>query len=196
MLSYNKKWRMTMRVEKGEQGYICSRKRRDLIWLLAFVIIGIAIFLAGYFITKTRANIFTVLAVLMVLPGAKRVVALFVMIPRKSVPKDRYEKVKAAVGEGTLYTDYVFTSTEKIMHLDFLLVKNGNVLGVVASSKQDVPYMKKYITESVHKISSNFHVKIYDNDETFLKQVARLTHIEADAGQEKALLEFLHASIV
>lgn len=185
-----------MRVEKGEQGYICSRKRRDLIWLLAFVIIGIAIFLAGYFITKTRANIFTVLAVLMVLPGAKRVVALFVMIPRKSVPKDRYEKVKAAVGEGTLYTDYVFTSTEKIMHLDFLLVKNGNVLGVVASSKQDVPYMKKYITESVHKISSNFHVKIYDNDETFLKQVARLTHIEADAGQEKALLEFLHASIV
>lgn len=185
-----------MRVEKGEQGYIRSRKRWDLLWLFVFVLIGIAIFFAGYFITKTRANIFTVLAVLMVLPGAKRIVALFVMIPRKSVEKERYEIVKAATGEGTLYTDYVFTSTEKIMHLDFLLVKNGNVLGVVASSKQDVTYMKKYLTDSVHKISTHFHVKIFDNDEAFLKQVDRLTQIEADAGQEEALLEFLYASIV
>lgn len=184
-----------MKVEKGKQGYISSRKKIDFAWLLVFIALGIGIFLVGYFISKTRANIFTVLAVLMVLPGAKRMVALFVMLPRKSVEKERYERVKNAVGEGTLYTDYVFTSTEKIMHLDFLLVKNGNVLGVIAPSKQNVDYLKKYLTDSVHKISEHYHVKLFDDDEAFLKQVQRLSQVEADEGREKVLLDFLHASI-
>lgn len=185
-----------MKEEKGNPGYISSRKKIDLIFLLLFIVLGIAIFLAGYYITKTRANIFTVLAVLMVLPGAKRAVALFVMLPRKSVEKERYEKVKDAIGEGTLYADYVFTSTEKIMHLDFLLVKSGNVLGVIAPSRQDVAYVKKYLPDSVKKISSHYHVKLFDNDEEFLQQVKRLAQTEADEEGEKALLEFLYASIV
>lgn len=185
-----------MKVEKGNQGYITSRKKIDLIWLLAFVALGIAIFLVGYFVTRTRANIFTVMAVLLVLPGAKRMVALFVMLPRKSVDKERYDHIRNVVGEGHLYTDYVFTSTDKIMHLDFLFVKNGNVLCVIAPSKQDVPYMKKYLTDSVHRISEHYHVKFFDNDETFLKQVQRLSNVEADVTREKALLDFLHASIV
>lgn len=185
-----------MRVEKGNQGYISSRKKVDLIWLLAFIVLGVAIFFVGYFITKTRANIFTVLAVLMVLPGAKRMVALFVMLPRKSVSKEQYEKVKNAVGEGTLFTDYVFTSTEKIMHLDFLVIKNGNVLGVIAPSKQDVDYMKKYVTDSVHKVSTHFHVKFFDDDEALLKQLEKLSQVEADAEREEVLLDFLRASIV
>lgn len=184
-----------MKVEKGMQGYINSRKKIDFLWLLAFIALGIAIFFAGYLINRTRANIFTVLAVLMVLPGAKRLVALFVMLPRKSVEKERYEYVKNAVGDGTLYTDYVFTSTERIMHLDFLLVKNGNVLGVIAPSKQNVDYLKEYLTDSVHKISEHYHVKLFDNDEAFLKQVKRLSQAEVEKGREKALLDFLNSSI-
>ena len=183
-------------MEKGNPGYISSRKKIDLIYLLLFIVFGIVIFLAGYYITKTRANIFTVMAVLMVLPGAKRGVALFVMLPRRSVERERYEKVKNVIGDGTLYCDYVFTSTEKIMHLDFLLIKNGNVLGVIAPSRQDVDYVKKYLPESVNKISSHYHVKLFDNDEEFLGQVKRLAQTEPDEEQEKALLEFLYASIV
>ena len=185
-----------MKVEKGNPGYIRSRKKLDLICLLLFVVLGIAIFLSGYYITRTRANIFTVLAVLMVLPGAKRAVALFVMLPRRSVDRERYEKIKNEVGDGTLYCEYVFTSTEKIMHLDFLLVKNGNVLGVIAPSRQDIDYLKKYLPESVNKISDHYHVKLFDNDEEFLGQVKRLSQTEADEERDKALLEFLYASMV
>lgn len=185
-----------MKVEKGKEGYIRKRKKVDVICLLLFIVLGVIIFLSGYFITKTRANIFTVLAVLMVLPGAKRMVALFVLFPRKSVGKARYEKMENSVGEGTLYTDYVFTSTEKIMHLDFVLVKNGNVLCVIAPSKQDVDYMKKYLTDCVHKISSHYHVKFFNSDEELIRQVQHLSQIEADKEKEKELLDFLYSSIV
>ena len=116
--------------EKCTLGYLTKRKKAEILWIVFFVVLGVAIFLTGYLWSGVRANIFTVRAVLLVLPAAKHLVALIAMFRKKGVTKERYDKVKTAAGQAVLYTDYVFTSTEKIMHLDFLLVKNGNVLGM------------------------------------------------------------------
>lgn len=182
-----------MKIKKGNLGYIKHRKKIDLLWLLAFIALGVAIFLLGYFITHVRANIFTVLSVLMVLPAAKRIVALIVLLPRKGVSQERYEKIKPFIENGTLYADYVFTSTDQIMHLDFLLVKNGNVLGVIASSKQDADYMNKYLSDCVKKTAPGFHVQLFDKDEKLISHVQRLTKTEAGEEKEKALLEYLYS---
>lgn len=180
-----------MKTKKGEYGYIAGQKKKNLMVLLVLIVIAIGIFLTGYFLHKTRANIFTVMAVLMVLPGAKRVVALVVMVPKKSLEKSRYDKVKELAGDSTLFVDYVFSSTEKIMHLDYVLIRNGNVLGVVAKSKQDVEYMKKYITDCVQKTVSSFHVKIVDTDEQFEKQLEKLTQVEVSPEQEEKVVDLI-----
>lgn len=185
-----------MKIDKCELGYISKKKKVSLIWLLVSVLIGVAIFLVGYFWTHTRANIFTVVAVLMVLPAAKHVVALVVMLPKKEVEKARYDRMKEAAGEAVLLTDYVFTSTEKIMHLDFVLIKNGNVLGVTAQSRQDVPYMKKYLEDSVHKVAPSFYVKVLESDEKLLKQLDRLTQVEATPAREEKVVEYLRSLAV
>lgn len=183
-------------VDKCEFGYIKNQKKINIIWLFVFVLIGVAIFVCGYLLTRTRANIFTVIAVLMVLPAAKRVVALVVMMPRKGVDRERYEKVSQAAGGDILFTDYVFTSSEKIMHLDFLLIKNGNVLGVTAPSRQDVEYMKKYLTDSVHKAASEFHIKVFGSDEEMLRYLDKLTQVEADQERTEKVREYLHSLAV
>lgn len=182
-----------MKIEKGKQGYIKKRKQWELLCLLLFVILGVCIFLAGYFLTHVRANIFTVLSVLLVLPAAKRIVALIVLMPRKGVNQKRYEKINQYTENGTLYADYIFTSTDKIMHLDFLMVKNGNVLGVVASSRQDQGYIKKYLTDCVKKTASGYHVRLFDSDEELIRHIEHLTETEADKEKEKALLDYLYA---
>lgn len=117
-----------MMYEKCTLGYLTKRKKAEILWIVFFVVLGVAIFLTGYLWSGVRANIFTVMAVLLVLPAAKHLVALIAMFRKKGVTKERYDKVKTAAGQAVLYTDYVFTSTEKIMHLDFLLVKNGMFL--------------------------------------------------------------------
>jgi hypothetical protein len=149
--------------------------------------------LIGYFITHVRANIFTVLSVLLVLPAAKRMVSLIVLMPKKGVSPERYERMEAAAGEGILYTDYVFTSTEKIMHLDFLLIKNGNVLGVVAPSKQDRTYLDKYLSDCVHKAAPGYHVRLFENDDEMIRHLERLTQAEPNKEKEKALVGYLHS---
>ena len=157
--------------EKCTLGYLTKRKKAEILWIVFFVVLGVAIFLTGYLWSGVRANIFTVMAVLLVLPAAKHLVALIAM----------------------LYTDYVFTSTEKIMHLDFLLVKNGNVLGVIAKSKQDVPYLKQYLTDVVKKMAPSYHVRLFESDEKLISHLQRLTQEEASENSEKTLVDYLHS---
>ncbi len=185
-----------MIVDKCNPGYIANRKKISLLWLLGYLVVAVGIFLIGYFWTHTRANVLTVLAVLMVLPAAKRVVNLVVMIPRKSVSAERFEAVQAEVGEGILFTDYVFTSTEKIMHLDFVVIKNGNVLAVTAPSRQDVEYMKKYLEDCVHKAAPSYHVRVFDTDQELVKQLSRMSQVEGEKESEEKVVEFLRSLAV
>ena len=103
-----------MMYEKCTLGYLTKRKKAEILWIVFFVVLGVAIFLTGYLWSGVRANIFTVMAVLLVLPAAKHLVALIAMFRKKGVTKERYDKVKTAAGQAVLYTDYVFTSTEKM----------------------------------------------------------------------------------
>lgn len=189
-----------MRVEKCCPGYISSRKKISSLWLVFYTAIAAAIFMAGYLWTHTRANIFTVFAVLLVLPAAKRVVNLVVMLPKKGVSAERYARMEKEAGEAVILTDYVFSSTEKIMHLDFVVIKNGNVMAVVAPSNQDVEYMKKYFTDCVHKAASSYHTAFFETDEQLIKRLKTLGGSEdgqdADEKKESSLVEHLRSFAV
>ena len=106
--------------EKCTLGYLTKRKKAEILWIVFFVVLGVAIFLTGYLWSGVRANIFTVMAVLLVLPAAKHLVALIAMFRKKGVTKERYDKVKTAAGQAVLYVR-LFESDEKLIsHLQRL----------------------------------------------------------------------------
>lgn len=170
-----KQWKGT----KCEPGYIEKQKRFQAVMLLVFAAIGIGLFLIGYLATGTRANVFTVLAILMVLPGAKRVIALVVMVPRRSVEQGRYDRMKETISpDAVLLTDYVFTSSEKIMNLDFVIVEGRVVTGIrsVNERRRDAgigKYMKDYLSKGIAGVADGYRVNILDSDEAFYRQYER-----------------------
>lgn len=169
---------------KCEFGYIQKQKIFQSLMLLLFVAVGVGLFLTGLLITGTRANIFTVLGILMVLPAAKRIISLVVMVPRRSVDKDRYDRMRETVAEeGILYTDYVFTSPDKIMSFDFLIIQNQNVMGILSEKKQEEAYILDYLQKGVDSQASGYQVKLFSSDEKFYKYYHRLT--EGSSKQER-----------
>lgn len=174
---------------KCEFGYISKQKVFQSLMLLLFVLIGVGLFLTGLLITGTRANVFTVLGILMVLPGAKRVIALVVMLPRKSVEKARYDAMKAEIkGDGVLLTDYVFTSTDKIMSFDFAIIQNQNVMGILSNKKQDVKYITEYLQKSVDSTAKGYRVKIFATDDEFLKFYHKMTGANTELERDEAYI--------
>lgn len=158
----------TLKGKKCGYGYIHKQKIFQSLMLLLFIGIGVGLFLIGLAVTGTRANIFTVLGILMVLPGAKRVIAIVVLLPYKSVEKERLDAVKRALSpEAVLLTDYVFTSTDKVMHLDFVIIDRENVIGILDSKKKNRDYMQEYLQKGVVAAASSYKVKLCDSEKEF-----------------------------
>lgn len=201
------------RVEKGDFGYISSEKRKYLFRIILYLFIAAGIFVLGLLLNKfSKANIFTVLAILMVLPWARAVVGYVVFIPYKSVSRERYDKVKALVSENQrLYADMVVTSPETSMGLDFLVKGNGAVIGLMCKAKkgiatslvlgkdgQDIKYVQNYISKGCRNWAPDYRVKIYENEleDKFLREIKDMEDREVNPKEEEELLEFLHSIIV
>ena len=187
-----------MKVQRGEFGYIRTRKRRALTGTLLMAVIGIAVFVVGLLLNKmSNRNIFTVIAILFVLPGAKNLVALIVTFPYYSVEKERFDKVAKVLPEKMeLYTDLVITSPEKVMHLDFIAVGNGQVIGLLGNGKQELSYVRKYLTSGVHNWGSGYKVKIVDSEKTFLGELAQIEPREMDEEEESHVKSYLLSLVV
>lgn len=185
-------------MQKGEFGYIRRRKKRILVMLVVILLAAVIIFAAGLLLNKmSKANIFTVLAILCVLPWAKQIVALVVFFPYHSVSEERYQKAEAVLGEkATLYTDLVVTSPEKIMHLDFAVVGRGQVIALVGKAGQDIAYIRRYLTDGIHNWGSGYKVKIVDSEKLFLREIGAMPSIEADAEEEERVKSYLLSLIV
>ncbi len=198
---------------KSVPGYIRKYRRVNIIWLIVWIAVGVGIFTTGWFIWHTRANILTVLAVLMVLPSAKRIVALVALGRKSSVEADRCHAVEttvepyiyageldihelsedepAGIEENVIFTDYVFTSTEKVMMLDFMVVTKGTIFILPASNTRDTEYVQRYLTKGIRDRSKAFDIHIVWDDKKLIKGLAGLNESPAPASDRREVLAYL-----
>lgn len=187
-----------MKAKRGEFGYITAKKRRSLFGLLLMALIGVSIFLIGLFLNgMSNRNIFTVIAVCFALPGAKFLVGFIITFPYHSVSEERYEKAKEILPEGTeLLTDLVITSSEKVMHLDFVVIGNGQVIALLGNGKQELDYVRKYVAGGVHNWGPRYKVKIVENEKTFINEVMKIEQKEVDAEEQERVKSYFTAITV
>lgn len=135
------------KLERGEYGYLKQRKNKALIGTFLMVLIGLAIFGLGLLLNKMEAtNIFTVVAICMVMPAAKFFVSYVVMFPYQPITQETMERLAsyAKAGDTVLY-DVVFTSSEKVMHLDCIYVTGHQIIGYTSRSKDNIQIMQEYL---------------------------------------------------
>ncbi|MBO6108607.1 MAG: hypothetical protein J6P16_04280 [Eubacterium sp.] len=196
---------------KSTPGYINRFRRINIIWLLVWIMAGVALFIAGLLIWKTRANILTVLAVLMVLPGAKRIIALIAVGKKKSVAAERCSKVEKAaepfiyagdldlweyepeehrekeIPYNVIFTDYVFTSTEKIMSLEFMVVTDNNVYILPWVGNSDQEYVIGYLKNGIAKWNKAMKVEVFWDDEKLLEALKKRDSSGEDSSENRSM---------
>ena len=79
--------------EKGEYGYITKSKKIDLIKMAIYIVIALAIVVVGLLLNKMSIqNIFTVVAILFVLPWARVLVEFIMLFPYHTPDKAQNEQ--------------------------------------------------------------------------------------------------------
>ena len=188
------------KLERGEYGYLNQKKKKALCGTCLMVLIGVAIFLVGLLLNKMEAtNIFTVIAVCMVMPAAKYFVSYVVMFPYKPISLEAKERLDSYAKEGdTVLYDVVFTSSEKVMHLDCIYVTGHQIIGYTSREKDNVPVMLEYLKKELKLRAISYTVYI-TAEEKQLKDRMKLRgeeNTEGNIAAKEEVLSMLRVFIV
>lgn len=169
-----------MKKTKGQYGYIKYKRTSNLIFsLLEFGVVAILL-LVGYFTTGSNKSIFTVIAILGCLPGAKSLVSFIVMIPYKSLTPGRREEVDALTKYIDVIYDLIITDKDKIMSVDVIAISDTTVCGYTTNSKTDLERVTKDIKNTISENNiSGVTVKIFHEYKPFITRVEGLHNMKA-----------------
>ena len=150
------------KLERGEYGYLKQKKQKALFGTFLMVLIGIAIFVVGLLLNKMEAtNLFTVIAICMVMPAAKYFVSYVVMFPYRPMDAATKERLASYAKEGdTVLYDVVFTSSEKVMHLDCIYVTGHQIIGYTSRKKDNIQVIADYFKKELKLRLSSYAVYI------------------------------------
>lgn len=134
------------KVKKGTYGYIKYQKFRTFLITFILFLIPLVIYVTGYIQTKTRLNLFTVIAILGCLPACKSLVSLILILMQRPMDAKLYEEAgKAGQGLVSGY-DLVFTAYEHTTPVNALVICGDQVVCYTPDEKTDIPYIEKHIS--------------------------------------------------
>lgn len=180
------------KLERGQYGYLKEKKQNSLFGTLLMIVIGIAIFVTGLLLNKMEAtNVFTVIAICMVMPAAKYFVSYVVLFPYKPMDLEIKKTLDSYAKEGdTVLYDVVFTSSEKVMHLDCIYVTGHQIIGYTSRAKDKVQIMQDYLKKEL-KLRGISYAVFIATEEKQIKDRMKLRGEEAVEANSEAKEEVL-----
>ena len=135
------------KAEKGSYGYIQYQKKKRLVVTFILFLIPLAIYATGYIQTKTRLNLFTVVAILGCLPACKSLVGLIMILMQKPMSHEQYEKAAKAAGGLTAGYELAVTAYEHTTLLQAVVLKGKQIVCLTQDAKTDPSYIEKHIKQ-------------------------------------------------
>lgn len=169
-----------MKIEKGQMGYLKALKKKYLLWSLGEFGIVAAVFILGYVQTKTKQNLFTIVAVVGCLPAAKMLVEFITVSPHQGIEKEKFEEIEEKAPLIMRLYDMLFTSAQKAMPVDALVVSGHVVCGYASNPRTDEAALSEYI-KGILKDNryDKMTVKIFHNYKMFLARAEGLNNMAA-----------------
>ena len=193
---------------KFEKGYLSNRKQKLFINVALNIVAAVIIFIVGLFLNKMQPrNIFSVLALLFILPVGRSLATLFILLPFKELKNDKLVKVENSIkGKGVLLYSPVFTSSEHVMHIDLIAVFKGRMLGykekMGTSVRNEYDYKKKteaaanYIDKHLKNQGRGDKLVVYDDIEKFVKAFPEKILSEEEMNEIRSFVETMEYFVV
>lgn len=99
--------------EKGTYRYINRQRIIEIFKTIILFSFAIGLYLIGYLTLKTNKSLWTIFAVLSVLPAAKSAVIMIMFLRFSSISNDDYSAIEESRGSVPLKYEYAFTTREK-----------------------------------------------------------------------------------
>ncbi|NLI89036.1 MAG: hypothetical protein GX366_01305 [Epulopiscium sp.] len=163
-----------------EKDYLKKRKRKYLLASLMWLVIMFAIFLLGYMTTKTRGNIYTVLAAILVLPVAQYSTQLFVILRFKDPDPETSKQLESIKGKYSLFHSALIPDEKRILYFDHIFVTGSKIYCIMENPK-DINDTKRILNKKLKAKGISLNKVVYIEKEKTKDLGNLFKKIEKDA---------------
>lgn len=175
--------------QKGEPDYLIRQKKLSTIKTAISFAAAIIIFIIGYAIYHTRENIFTIIAVLALLPASRNTVSMIMFLKTPAYDTVICNQIQQIAEIPMLYHLYL-TSYQKNYAMTCMTARGGNLIGFSEFDKCDVNSCKEHIEGILTQNGiKNINVKIFGKNDykMFEERLKQLQAQEAGKHDEELL---------
>ena len=167
---------------KGTYGYIRKQRNFEIIKTLILYAMAFGIFLIGYITLGTKKSLWSVFAVLALLPACKSLVGVIMFARFSSLSSDVYDRLRAGAGTIPALYENILTTNEKTYYIPFICCAAGSLMVLSKEYKDDEKKLREHLTDVLNKAGHKAVVKLFfDEDDMF----ARLLEINAKYADEE-----------
>lgn len=179
---------------KGTKGYINRQRGFELIKTLLLFAMALGIFFMGLLTLHTKKSLWSVFAVLALLPACKSLVG-FIMFARFSSIKDeeyaRYEDVCSGVER--IYEN-ILTTSDRSYYVPVICSIGKNVIGYSPSSYRCDDKLRDHLMNVIKNAGYDVTVKIFDDERAFTARISSArTNLAPDDKKDAAVLAAIRA---
>lgn len=157
--------------KKGEYGYFSWEKRKRAAVTLGMFLLLAALFTMGYVKMGGRKNLFTLATILGCLPACKSFVGWLMMLPRNSMERECYGRIKGRAGHLTVVYDLYFTTYEKNALVDALAIDGETVAGFCSRRQEHRIFMEGHIQDMLKKSGCSVTVRLFEEPQAFMQKL-------------------------
>lgn len=158
-----------MKKLKGSIGYIKFKRIQVICTALVLFGLSFSMYFFGVYHLGTNKSLFTIIAVLGLLPASKQLVNVIMYFKARECKSEIAELTKA-VGDNNILYELFFTTPTKSFTLDCICVYPDNIIAI-ASKKIDVALLEEYINKVLSSNGySDVKFKIFDDTGAFLSR--------------------------
>lgn len=174
-----------MRDLKGTHNYIKKQTCFEIIKTALLFAMALGIFFIGYYTLGTKKSLWSVLAVLALLPASKSLVGVIMFLRYRSISEDRYLRLSACVKQLPALYENILTTSEKSFYLPVIIYAKGSFIALLDSDNKDKRKNIEKITQHIQNVLKNggykdFSVKIFDREEDFIDRCNQMNENFSD----------------
>lgn len=180
------------KIEKGQYGYINHRKKTQLIITGICFLVVFIVFFTGLIINNwDRNNIYTVAAIVLVLPSAKFAVSYLIVCNYKTPDKKVYNEITENVSNLCILSDCAIACKDKRAYVEFAIITDSCIY-CYSNTKIDTKYFEDNVAEFIKSCGDTVNVKLIRELDVFINRIKSLNNVEMKENKiERVKKDFL-----
>ncbi len=169
------------KIEWGKANYINKKRNIEIAKTVIMFLIAFLIYYIAYTILKTNKSIWTILAVLTVLPASKCAVSMVMFLRFSSIHKDELDAINKENVKDTVIYDLIFTTTERSYLVKACAVIDNTIIMYADYDDKAIKKLTSHLKLCLERdYIKGYSLKIFPDLKSFVNRLGEMNNNLSD----------------